>query len=112
VYASDDKFDRLNQTSVLIPITVSSVNDEPEILPIPDVLMWEDGSYTSPVPFLAEYVTDIDNELDELTVTFSSSDENVKVGLDDQGHLTVSISLDFNGVVPVTMTAIFTKVRS
>jgi hypothetical protein len=103
VYASDDPADPWNQTKVTVEVHVDAVNDPPTIQLIPDIIMNEDEMYVSSVPFVAEYVDDIDNELEDLMVTFHPSDENVMVHLDDEGKLVVDLAMDFNGVVPVTM---------
>jgi hypothetical protein len=101
VYASDDPYDLLNQTSVMFEFAVEPVNDPPSILLLPDIVMDEDTSYLSPVVFIDEYVKDIDNDLDELVVNFISGDDSVDISLNEQGRIQIDLDLDFNGVVPV-----------
>jgi len=102
-YASDDPVDLLGQTHVDIPITVSAVNDPPIISPIPDIVMNEDETFISPYGFIEEYVKDIDTEVNELTVSFISSDPRVRMYLDRDGKLIVEPEINVNGVIPVTV---------
>jgi len=103
VYASDDPEDLHGQTALVVPITVSAVNDPPSIALIPDIVMNEDESYVSPMNFIEEYVSDIDNEMDELEVTLVSPFEELHPMINGDGKLEVHLDMDFNGVIPVTL---------
>lgn len=103
VYVADDMGDIHEQMNASFEIHVSPINDAPVIIPIPDIVMDEDSIFTSPTPFLAEYVSDIDNDLSDLEVMFHPADAAVHVDMDQDGMLVVSLDMDFNGVVPVTM---------
>ncbi|MFW3147060.1 MAG: Ig-like domain-containing protein [Thermoplasmatota archaeon] len=103
VYVSDDRNDLRGQYSTSFSFYVNSVNDAPIIKPIPDIIMNEDDRYISPTAFISEYVSDIDNKVEELNVKFYSSDPSVGISVDGSGRLHVDLDLDFNGVVPVTM---------
>ncbi|MGA1793900.1 MAG: Ig-like domain-containing protein [Thermoplasmatota archaeon] len=103
VYASDDPSDLWNQTSVLLKIEIQAVNDPPSMLLIPDIVMDEDSSYLGTVDFVEEYIRDIDNELEELTVSFKPSSDSVMASLNEEGRLMIDLEMDFNGVVPITV---------
>ncbi|MGA1819583.1 MAG: hypothetical protein ACMUHU_01095, partial [Thermoplasmatota archaeon] len=103
VYASDDPNDLWNQTSVLLKIEIQAVNDPPSMLLIPDVVMDEDSSYIGNVDFVEEYLRDIDNEIEDLTVNFRPSSDSVMVSINEEGRLVIDLEMDYNGVVPVTV---------
>jgi len=106
VFTSDDPQDIYGQTNQTIPIMIMPVNDPPKIASIPDVVMDEDSSYTGDIDFIAEYLSDIDSDMSDLTVTFTPSAEEIQVSLEEgTNHLMVQIDMDFNGVVPVTVEA-------
>ncbi|MGA1793899.1 MAG: Ig-like domain-containing protein [Thermoplasmatota archaeon] len=103
IYASDDPYDLNGQANVTFSFTVNAQNDPPDILPIPDVTLNEDGTFVSTYVFIDEYISDRDNDMGDLQVSFISANEDVMVSLDPEGHLVIELGMDFNGVVPITV---------
>jgi len=87
-----------------ITVTVNPVNDPPVVDPIPDVSFDEDGSHSEIE--LDDYVSDIDNTDDDITWTFTDSD-NIIVYVDiASGRRANFMALpDWNGSEIITFTA-------
>jgi len=103
VYASDDPNDLRSQNNYTIPITVHPVNDPPRLVTLPDVTLNEDTSFTSQVPFIETYASDIDNSTEDLTVDFFPEHDEVSVRLNEDGLLHVDLSRDFSEITEVTV---------
>ena len=84
-----------------LTVTVTPVNDAPEISELPGVMFEEDTSSIS-IP-LDDYVTDIDNDDSELTWSFSG-DGNVNPTIDEGRNLFFTAAQDYFGVGIVTLT--------
>ncbi|MFW3147059.1 MAG: Ig-like domain-containing protein [Thermoplasmatota archaeon] len=103
VFASDIRTDVRGECKTTFRIYVNSINDAPVISIIPDIILNEDEKYISPTAFVSEYVRDVDNSLNDLTVRFHSQDPSVSLYIDAVGRLHIDLDLDFNGVVLITM---------
>ena len=105
IFTSDNPYDIYGQTYHTLPIMIMPSNDAPKISDIPDIVLDEDSTYTGTVDFISEYISDIDSEMEDITVTFEPSTDRMEVYLDSGNYLHVDPEMNFYGVVPVTITA-------
>jgi hypothetical protein len=105
VYTSDDPDDIYGQNFETVPIVIEPLNDAPMMSVLPDVVLDEDSSYVGTIDFVSEYLSDIDSDMEDLSVSFHSSVDEVTVYLSGDNILHVDVEPDFFGVVPVTVEA-------
>jgi hypothetical protein len=103
VYASDDRNDPTGQNEVLIPIVVGSVNDEPSIAFLPEIVMDEDHSYLASFDFKQEYISDVDTPMEELTVAVTSEEPGLEFSF-VEGKLQIVPVEDYNGIAYAKVT--------
>ncbi len=102
-------------TTQTIPVTINPVNDAPVISAVPDITCTEDIAYTLD---MADYMSDVDNSLDELTVSTDSAyatvngsvirflypegilGDNINITVEDPQHLSATIEVQVT-VTPV-----------
>ena len=105
IFTSDNPYNIYGQTYHTIPIEIIPVNDGPNIGNIPDIVLDEDTTYTGTLDFISEYISDIDSNAEDISVSFEPSTDKMEVYLDSGNYLHVDPEMNFYGVVPVTITA-------
>ncbi len=86
---------------VTFTITVTSIDDPPEISTIPDVSLVEDSGVPATLD-LRDYVRDPDTPFEELKISLSW--DNPAISIDySEGVAYISSAPNFNGIVPVTL---------
>ncbi len=79
---------KVESNTATVTITVTPVNDQPEVGDIPDQTIAEGGSFAT---FdLDDYVTDVDNDLSEIIWTYSGNNE-LTVAIDGENVVTIGI---------------------
>jgi hypothetical protein len=71
---------------------------------LPEIVIEEDKTYTSPIDWVSNYITDVDTDMSEVTLDITSPESRLAFGI-DHGKLIITPDENYNGVAYATVTA-------